>query len=70
MQLMVKRAGLAVPEFAADAGAFRPERWLGEDGRPIKEPKGFMPFGSGPRLCLGMRLANMEMRVRCLKPSL
>ena len=49
VQLMVKRAGLAMPEFAADAGRFRPERWLGEDGRPIKDPKGFMPFGEGPR---------------------
>ncbi len=49
VQLMVKRAGLAMPEFAADAQRFRPERWLGEDGSPIKDPKGYMPFGEGPR---------------------
>ena len=61
---MVKRAGLAAPEFAADAQRFRPERWLGEDGCPIKEPKGYMPFGEGPRKSLGMLLARMEMRVR------
>lgn len=61
---MVKRAGLDMPEFAADADRFRPERWLEESGAPVKkEPKGFMPFGQGPRKCLGMLLAKMEMRV-------
>ncbi len=53
-----------MPEFAADADNFRPERWLEESGAPVKkEPKGFMPFGEGPRKCLGMLLAKMEMRV-------
>lgn len=63
VQLMVKKAGLAMPEFQGDADRFDPSRWL-EDGAPLKkEPKGFMPFGEGPRKCLGMLLAKMEMRV-------
>ncbi|CAL8462567.1 g2100 [Coccomyxa elongata] len=63
VQLMVKQAGLDMPEFAADADRFRPERWLEDSGAPVKkEPKGFMPFGEGPRKCLGMLLAKMEMR--------
>ncbi|EIE23940.1 cytochrome P450 [Coccomyxa subellipsoidea C-169] len=62
VQLMVKKAGLAMPEFQGDADRFDPSRWL-EDGAPLKkEPKGFMPFGEGPRKCLGMLLAKMEMR--------
>ena len=69
VQLMVKRSGLAVPEFAGDADAFRPERWLSpEEGTPIKDPKGYMPFGEGPRKCLGMLLAKCELRVRSLAP--
>jgi hypothetical protein len=32
-------------------------------GERRKEPKGYMPFGEGPRKCLGMLLAKCEMRV-------
>lgn len=61
---MVKMASLNMPEFQGDAERFDPSRWL-ENGAPLKkEPKGFMPFGEGPRKCLGMLLAKMEMRVR------
>ena len=70
LQLMVRRASLELPEFAADAEVFRPERWLNERGCPfIREPKGFMPWGDGPRKCLGMPLAKTELRV-CFCPWL
>lgn len=60
---MVKRASLQMPEFSGDGDRFNPSRWL-EGGAPLKkEPKGFMPFGEGPRKCLGMLLAKTEMRV-------
>ncbi|CAK0753854.1 hypothetical protein CVIRNUC_002252 [Coccomyxa viridis] len=63
VQLMVKRAGLAVEDFKEDATEFKPARWLESDGQPLKtSPRGFMPFGGGPRICLGMLLAKMEMR--------
>lgn len=45
-----------------DAHAFRPERWL--DGSARSLPRGaYIPFGSGPRMCIGMPLAEMEMRL-------
>ncbi|CAI5449902.1 unnamed protein product [Caenorhabditis angaria] len=41
-----------------DAAEFRPERWEEEGITDFK--LGYMPFGSGPRQCIGMRLAYME----------
>ncbi|XP_045539116.1 cytochrome P450 6B5-like [Papilio machaon] len=39
---------------------FDPERFLGERKKTIK-PYTYMPFGEGPRLCIGMRFAWMQM---------
>lgn len=40
--------------FGDDAEAFRPERWLDEDGRKGLRPGWeFLPFNGGPRICLG-----------------
>lgn len=50
------------PELWGDADAFRPERWL--DGSARSLPRGsYLPFGLGPRMCIGMPLADMEMRL-------
>ena len=50
------------PAIWGDAGAFRPERWL--DGSAKDLPRGaYFPFGLGPRMCIGMPLADMEMRL-------
>lgn len=38
---------------------FKPERWLNDATRPSE----FMPFGYGPRYCLGANLAIAEMKV-------
>lgn len=38
---------------------FKPERWLGESTKPTE----YMPFGFGPRYCLGANLAMAEMKV-------
>jgi cytochrome P450 len=40
--------------------AFRPDRWLGET-RP--ERWRYLPFGDGPRICVGMRFALQEATV-------
>ena len=45
--------------FPPDPLAFRPRRWL--EG-PKPPPYAFIPFGGGPRRCLGAAFAQMEMR--------
>jgi cytochrome P450 len=48
----------------ADAHAFKPERWIGEDGT-FQKPGTYtwIPFGGGIRRCLGATLAMAEQRV-------
>lgn len=44
--------------------AFRPERWLGEDDKYRHDHlHASLPFGTGPRVCIGRNLAYMEMRL-------
>ncbi|EFO91748.1 CRE-CYP-13A10 protein [Caenorhabditis remanei] len=43
-----------------DAKEFKPERWLSADSDLIFQKGGYIPFGLGPRQCIGMRLAYME----------
>jgi nicotinamide riboside kinase len=55
-----------IEDFAdpADALAFRPERFLREDGTliPLQDlPFGHFPFGAGPKGCVGQHLALREM---------
>ncbi|KAK4044166.1 cytochrome P450 [Parachaetomium inaequale] len=43
---------------------FQPERWLVEDERFANDRLGAsLPFGTGPRVCIGKNLAYMEMRL-------
>ncbi|XP_025833140.1 probable cytochrome P450 12a5, mitochondrial isoform X2 [Agrilus planipennis] len=46
---------------------FIPERWIRNGEKEISckntHPFVFLPFGYGPRACLGKRLANMEMEI-------
>jgi cytochrome P450 len=45
----------------SDPHAFRPERFAPE--RRAKLPKGaYIPFGGGPRICIGMRFGELEVR--------
>lgn len=44
-----------------DPDAFRPERWL-DDG-PDRPEFAYLPYGTGPRYCLGERLADLTLGV-------
>ncbi|XP_013386172.1 cytochrome P450 10-like [Lingula anatina] len=48
---------------------FLPERWLKKDSRDIQAPPPFvmMPFGYGPRMCIGRRFAEQEIYLALIK---
>lgn len=44
-----------------DAEAFKPERWMGDEtGGDRSGGLAYMPFGVGPRMCIGIKLAGMS----------
>jgi cytochrome P450 len=47
------------PTFWPEPTTFNPQRWAG-DGAKRQHRLAFMPFGAGPRLCIGNNLALME----------
>jgi len=50
------------PEFWERPDEFDPERFAGEnEDAPVAHRYAYLPFGRGPRLCLGNRFAMMEM---------
>lgn len=46
--------------FFVEPMLFNPQRWLENYGRPIPR-YAFIPFGAGPRICIGEDLARLEM---------
>ena len=48
------------PNFFPYPDEFIPERWLGASGRAVGFDEAFVPFGMGPRVCIGMRFAMIE----------
>jgi len=50
-----------LPEVFPDPHSFKPERFAPEER--AKLPKGaYVPFGAGPRICIGMRFGELEIR--------
>ena len=49
-------------EFHPNPYKFDPERFMPENRHNIK-PYTYLPFGSGPRSCIGMRFALMETKI-------
>eukprot|EP00106_Octopus_bimaculoides_P002480 XP_014769922.1 PREDICTED: cytochrome P450 3A21-like [Octopus bimaculoides] len=45
-----------------DPTKFDPERFS-EEGKARQTPFTYTPFGSGPRICIGMRLAKLQFKV-------
>ena len=50
------------PDIYENPLEFDPERFSLEN-KESRHPMAFVPFGGGPRICLGMRFAEFEMRV-------
>ncbi|PSN42151.1 hypothetical protein C0J52_18993 [Blattella germanica] len=52
-----------------EAKKFIPERWTKENPFPDKKPHGFvsLPFGFGPRMCIGRRFAELEIETLLAK---
>ncbi len=61
LSLLTREAGLQQGGDSA-AHIFDPDRWLNGASAASHHQAGFMPFGSGPRLCPGRRLALMEVK--------
>ena len=51
-----------LPEIWQDAEVFKPERWDHTNEQHIP-PGAYFPFGGGPRMCIGMPLAQLEARI-------
>ncbi|XP_034237985.1 cytochrome P450 6j1-like [Thrips palmi] len=49
------------PEHYADPDKFDPERWAPENADNINK-LAFLPFGTGPRACIGLRFADMSVK--------
>lgn len=54
------------PGYFEDPDTFKPDRFLPENLHKIKDFS-FIPFGSGPRSCLGMRFAIIEAKIMLVK---
>ena len=61
------------PKYFKDPSSFYPERWLRQDqsGRRIEgratQPFVVLPFGFGPRMCIGRRFADQELYIGMIK---
>lgn len=49
------------PRYWEDPEAFRPERFLTEDGKLVKKLGNYAPFSVGKRVCIGENVAHIEM---------
>lgn len=51
------------PKYFSDPDKFIPERWLrdnAEKSDKLSNPFVYLPFGFGPRSCIGKRFAELE----------
>ena len=50
------------PEIYPDPFKFDPERFS-QDGKKKRDNEAFIPFGTGPRNCIGLRFALLEIKL-------
>lgn len=65
VELMIPVAALHHDPYiwGPDAGEFNPERFANGASKACKFPYLYMPFGFGPRVCLGLNFAMAELKV-------
>ncbi|XP_053680064.1 uncharacterized protein LOC128730995 [Anopheles nili] len=51
------------PEYYPDPECFDPERFSEADGAVRRPACAFLPFGEGPRICIGIRFGLMQVKV-------
>ncbi|XP_039060728.1 cytochrome P450 714A1-like isoform X2 [Hibiscus syriacus] len=49
--------------WGSDANEFKPDRFSGGVSKACKYPQAYIPFGVGPRLCLGRNLAMVQLKI-------
>ena len=54
------------PKYFAEPEKFQPERFLKSNESQIV-PFSYIPFGGGPRVCIGQRFAMVEMKIAMAK---
>lgn len=54
------------PNIYPEPETFKPERFLPEETKK-RHPMSFLAFGEGPRICIGIRFAEMEIKMALVK---
>lgn len=60
---MTLRDILLDPSIFPEPLEFRPERWLAENPNLERISRGYLPFGRGSRMCIGLNLAMAELYI-------
>lgn len=63
---LLLRAVLKDPDYWENADTFDPERWSNDNKHKITQYS-YLPFGAGPRNCIGMRFALLQIKLTIAK---